>query len=450
MAKYEIDNNKKYSFPDEIKTIYHDGKILIIAPKFANWLVLETNAQLSIFRFLGMGHSINDALCCKKFNESDVNYVVTQLEAKRFCNKMVHSSTIDERSMHLYLTNKCNLFCPHCYMFSGKELESELTTSEILNLLTDYKNIAKGNSITISGGEPTSRADFDTIVKEAASMGLEVNLLTNGTLLNSERIRFLSEYLHSVQISIDGFSEESNSIIRGKGSFEKAMNAVEDFINQGVSTSVAITPPLKVLKENVDKYVRFVVSLANKYSNKNFQVKLAEELIPGRELNLSEKDRNEYFSNIRKIQEGIYGENYETESFVRLLVNDSILDNCMFGCFAVASNGDVYFCARIEDLVAIGNVRTMSMADIYKSSRYAEEATLISNLKPCNECDLRFICGGGCRIEEFPELVKRSSFMNINNSSIFTRSCDTNRKNKFYSLMIKSNPLFYKELISEK
>lgn len=35
----EIDDNKHYKFPSNIKIIEHDGKFIVIAVDFANWIV---------------------------------------------------------------------------------------------------------------------------------------------------------------------------------------------------------------------------------------------------------------------------------------------------------------------------------------------------------------------------------------------------------------------------
>ncbi len=185
-----------------------------------------------------------------------------QLEAKDFCNKVVSSMTEESRSLHLYTTNKCNLNCPHCYMFSGRKNEDELSTDEILKLFQDFRN-SGGHNVTLSGGEPTLRADFDLLVKSAFDLGLKVRVLTNGSLLTENRIENISPYLDSIQISIDGFSEISDSAIRGKGHFKKAMSAIDSLITKGVSTSVAITPTLQLLKEHLDEYCTFAGELAN-------------------------------------------------------------------------------------------------------------------------------------------------------------------------------------------
>ena len=80
-------------------------------------------------------------------------------------------------------------------MFSGRAKKNELTTKEIINLICDYREIANGTRLTLSGGEPTIHADFDTIVKTSSEMGLEVNVLTNGTSLTTKRIKDLAKTL---------------------------------------------------------------------------------------------------------------------------------------------------------------------------------------------------------------------------------------------------------------
>lgn len=443
MPRYHINPDKTYNFPEDIRVVNYNGSTLVIAPKFANWMVFDSSAQLDAFNFFRQGHSIKEALSYSLLNNNDVKYVVTQIEARKFHCKEIHSSTDEGRSMHLYLTNKCNLFCPHCYMFSGQEMENELTTEEILSLINDYRNVAKGTNLTLSGGEPTLRVNFDLIVKVAAEIGLEVKVLTNGTLMTPERVKKLAKYIHSAQISIDGYSEESNALIRGKGSFQKALCAVDLFVKQGVDTSIAITPPMDILKEHIDDYIDFARDMSIKYHDKPLRIKFAEELINGRYIDPSTATNREYYELMKKIQERLYGANHEVMSFAAALNNNTIKDNCMFGVFSVASNGDVFPCARIGDLLPLANIRTSSFKEIYEKSLMAEKASSITNLKPCKDCELLFICGGGCRIDEFPTLVKRTSFDTFNVESIPPRSCNDRIKTKFYDLMICSNKYCY-------
>lgn len=445
MPKFYIEPEKIYNFPSEISIVHYSDSILVIAPETANWIVVNNDNCLNIIDFLRQGRTIRETMVEFKDNMADVKTVITQLEAKDFCNKAVSSVTEEPRSLHLYTTNKCNLNCPHCYMFSGRKNEDELSTDEIFKLFQDFSN-SGGHNVTLSGGEPTLRTDFDLLVKAAFELGLKVRVLTNGSLLTENRIENISPYLDSIQISIDGFSEASDSTIRGKGHFKKAMFAIDSLINKGVSTSVAITPTLQLLKEHFDEYCSFARELAKKYSRKNFLVKFSESLLRGRDICPSYKDNEEYYTLIQALRKRLNGQKFEIMSFVHSFHTNTIMDNCMFGVFSIASNGDVYFCARTNDLKPAANIRTHSFSEIVRLSETAEKATMITNLKPCKGCDLRYICGGGCRIDEFKELVDRREFDNIDYESIPARKCGPTLKNKFYRLMIESNPYMYSEV----
>lgn len=445
MPKYEIDIKKKYIMPADLRVVHYKNKILVIAPKFANWIVIDNPQQLSIFEYLRSGHSIGETLSVEAYSNKDVSSVVTQIEARQLCSKDVHNITDEERDLHIYLTNKCNMTCPHCYMYAGKANQNELSTEEIFSLLKNHKDIAKGTSVTLSGGEPTIRKDFDVIVEFAYKIGLEVKVLTNGTLFTFEQINKLAKWLYSVQISIDGFSEETNSQIRGKGNFDRALKTIDYFVNCGVNASVAIAPPMDLLRVYRNEYVDFAKKLSEQYHTKPLSVRFAEELIPGREISPSRSFTNEYYNLVKSIQEQLYEFDYELMNFVRKLNGDAIINNCQFGKFAIASNGDVYLCARIGDLSPIANVRNVSFDEILEITNAVEKNTHVRNLHPCNNCELCYICGGGCRIEEFPDVITDTPLRKVSQECEISRVCSAKIKEKFYDLMIRSNKYFYKE-----
>lgn len=449
MPEYNININKRYDLPENLKVINYDGAIIVVAPDYAKWIVLDSQAQVSVLSYFKNGHTIQEALNNPSLSDNDINYTVTQIEARKFYSKKIQSSTKRNHSLHLYLTNKCNLSCPHCYMFSGKPNDNELSTEEVIKLLQDYRNYMQGKNITISGGEPTSRQDLDLIVKVASDLGIKVNLLTNGTLLSLEKITNISKYIDSVQVSIDGFSEESNSRVRGHNNFSKALKAIDAFVKCNVKTSIAVTPPFDILQNHIEDYVLFAKELCTKYEDMPFEIKFSEGLIRGRNINPSQKFNYAYNKMMEKLQEELYGPDYDLIPFVEALSDHVILDNCTFGALSVASNGDVYFCAQIEDLLPIANVRATPFKEIYKESLLAEKETTITNLRPCKDCELKFICGGGCRIKEFPQLVKRKTFKDFNPETIPARECNNQIKEKFYDLMVRSNEYFYTLLEQE-
>lgn len=85
----------------------------------------------------------------------------------------------------------------------------------------------------------------------------------------------------------------------------------------------------------------------------------------------------------------------------------------------------------------------MPFSKIYELMKIAEEAGRITNFKPCGDCELRFICGGGCRAEHFKTFTQIDDATNIDFDSIPPRKCDREHKEKFYRLMINTNERFF-------
>ena len=72
MVQVEIDVNKKYIFPQEICVVKYAEKYLIIAPEYANWIVLDSEEQLSILNYFKQGHTIQETLS-NSFKEVSVS-----------------------------------------------------------------------------------------------------------------------------------------------------------------------------------------------------------------------------------------------------------------------------------------------------------------------------------------------------------------------------------------
>ncbi len=225
----ELDITKKYSILDGIVIVKYNDFWLIINPETSNWIVLKNQNQLNIFNML-KEHSIQD--CINKLGddlkEEDLIAVLTELEAKQFDSYNVNYP--ERNGICIYLTNACNLRCPHCYMYASQELENELTTNEVKELLSAFYNNGC-RVVTFTGGEVTLRKDLVEILKHAKDLSYKITVLSNGTNWTDELIEKVNQYVDEVQVSIDGYDEESNSAIRGKDNFNRALNTVEKLVN---------------------------------------------------------------------------------------------------------------------------------------------------------------------------------------------------------------------------
>ena len=132
------------------------------------------------------------------------------------------------RSIKWELTKKCNLRCSHCYYYdsnpSDKDIDPETAKKIVDNLARlDYENII------LSAKEPFLYDHFFELLYYIKEKGLHVSLNTNGTSMKEEDIRRLigDKLVGIFTIGLDGICEESNSFLRGKGSFYKSLNTIE-------------------------------------------------------------------------------------------------------------------------------------------------------------------------------------------------------------------------------
>lgn len=442
MPTLELDPCKKYEIPKPVFVESVDNKFLAIARDTGNWILMDNDRQLNIFKFLSAGHCVADLFqAFPKDASNDIMKVLTELEAKRFENIEVHYP--QEYGMYIYLTNRCNQRCHHCYMYAGEILEQELSTEEVQDILIKFAQY-HGQVVTITGGEATLRPDFIDIVTFAKKVGLKVCVLSNGLLWTQELIEAVKESVDEVQISIDGFDAESYLHVRAVDTFDSALAAVDRLVNAGIRTIVSISPLLDTLLSHESQYVAFAKDLIAKYKKKAFFIKFNIELMEGRDVVPTEAENEQYRATAKRIKDACAPFS-EEEGFAADHIDNTIFNNCGYGGLTIAANGDVYFCSIIAKCTKQANVHTDSFELIMEKSKRARTLSDINNLKPCNECPLKYLCGGGCRIKHFKKLAE-TAIDDSTNDIPFIRNtpCTAAQREKFYRLMIRANSLFYR------
>jgi len=119
--------------------------------------------------------------------------------------------------VHLYVTPRCNLACPHCYYdaFDRKRHPDNLIS------LGEISDVLKGlcrrfdADISLEGGEPFLRVGVDRMLAELAAEVLRtLTVTTNGTV----KIRAAPNVLRGLgqlRVSIDGHVDELQQELRG-------------------------------------------------------------------------------------------------------------------------------------------------------------------------------------------------------------------------------------------
>jgi len=131
------------------------------------------------------------------------------------------------------LTYACNLSCVHCLSSSGRRDPRELSTAECKALIDTFERM-QIFYVNIGGGEPTVRPDFWELVDYATDHHVGVKFSTNGVKITPSVARRLaaSDYV-DVQISLDGATAEVNDVVRGAGSYDTALRAMQNLYDAG-------------------------------------------------------------------------------------------------------------------------------------------------------------------------------------------------------------------------
>jgi radical SAM protein with 4Fe4S-binding SPASM domain len=141
-------------------------------------------------------------------------------------------------------TLRCNLKCSHCgSRCEPGRVDPELTRDEVLGILDTIAQDFDATRIfvSITGGEPLLRPDLVEVVAHMTSLGMRSCIVTNGTLLDAERASQLFDAgMRTISVSIDGMQAE-HEIMRGKGSWARALSAITLARKAGFPVVEAIT-----------------------------------------------------------------------------------------------------------------------------------------------------------------------------------------------------------------
>lgn len=398
-----VNSNDRFFFADEIVFRPCKEGFLVVSVPTANWLVLRSEFQKRLLLQLIDGLTIGDVYT--SLNTPDEQRQFSQLMAAITARDFARTDYAPVpqylegyRMLNIYLTNACNLRCDHCFMRSGKPLENELPKSEWLRIISEFR-ANDGQNVTFSGGEPLMNRDFDDILIHASSLQLETTVLSNGILWTEERISKLSPHISQIQISIDGFDESSNAIVRGAGHFDRIVRNVIAFSNNGVRTSVATTFTFQNLQDDAAaRYADFVSSVKSQCNHPVF-FKLSKKVLQGRNTHYSEEQNREFFRRIMEIEQAI-DPNARFNNFMEGHTPNLVERNCGFGGISIGADGEVYYCNRISEVESYGNIKGQPIKPFMQQGHQLHLQTSSDHLSPCATCHLRYICCGGCRIDD--------------------------------------------------
>jgi len=124
--------------------------------------------------------------------------------------------------MDIALSEYCNLTCQMCRrpseaLFMDREVcKRALTEAHAIGIET----------VSFSGGEPFVHPAIEELLAHAFSLGIKVQLVTNGTLIKRDKLDFLSQ-LDCMTVSVDGLEDAHDFIRQRQGTWKRTMRTLE-------------------------------------------------------------------------------------------------------------------------------------------------------------------------------------------------------------------------------
>jgi mycofactocin radical SAM maturase len=301
------------------------------------------------------------------------------------------------------LTYACNLSCVHCLSSSGRRDPRELTTAECKGVIDELERM-QVFYVNIGGGEPTVRSDFWELVDYATEHHVGVKFSTNGVKITPEVARRLaaSDYV-DVQISLDGATAEVNDAVRGVGSYDTALRAMQHLADagfRGFKISVVMT------RQNVGQLDEFK-AIADRF---DAQLRITRLRPSGRGADVWD-EMHPTAGQQRELYDWLVarGENVLTgDSFFHLAAfGDALpgLNLCGAGRVVCLIDpvGDVYACPfAIHENFLAGNVRSAGgFTTVWRESDLFLDLRRPQTGGACQSCSAFDACRGGCMAAKF-------------------------------------------------
>ena len=406
-----FDLDKTVNIPRRLSEYTRGDRTLFVATVKASYINVGPIGA-DFVRLFEDGVTIRDALAkiCASAG-SDVNVVgvlgdlLVQIETRGFYQDAeVKEEVFDSMIMLARLTNRCNLRCTHCHVSSAPDWPTvnELDTVTWLAVVDDYLKFAKERGfprprVTFTGGEALSRLDAFDILSHSKSLGLHTTLFTNGVLIvNSRMASRIASAVDEVQVSLDGATARVHDQVRGAGMFERTLRGVKLLAEANVRFRISTVVMPQNYQDLLDNLPALIRSIPG-----GFNVKLSLAAHEGR------ASRNMLFSSpaegearLNMLIAHLSREEVRPE---RPLTNNLKATSCGYGReLTVDSNGLVYGCG--PQLHPMGDLKKESFWAIADRTMGRSRGAHIDLVEGCKECDIRYVCGGICRLNNISRM----------------------------------------------
>lgn len=406
MSVKEFNVLEKLDLPKKLIVKKIDNHFIIVDKTGINWIVFN-ELEYVLFELLRK-NNIQDSL--EKFYLKNKNIsgeeilnilikVLKKIEIEKFNenNEVLEQEPIEQivKSIHLDLTNNCNLECKHCFILSKDKVIKQLDFKKLIEFLEivikDYKT-----EVIISGGEPLLYPHIYDLLEYLKAKEQKIILFTNGLLINENNILKIKDSVVELQTSMEGISRAAYESIRGKDTYDAFIKTLILLKKHNINTSLAIT----LVEQNITEVAKNIVPFLKKLDHKNLNVRLNDEI--------------EFLGNATSLKNQNFDYNYERKLIVTKIFKDLSKEgynfsmssnkgvkilNCGIGTsLTLGYDGKIYPCSRKSKIYYSLDDVLSGKVNIQNELNDLNRNMSVELINKCQDCELKYMCCGGCRL----------------------------------------------------
>lgn len=307
-------------------------------------------------------------------------------------------------NLQIRVTNQCNLKCRYCSVDAKEKNFQFLPIKTIKEVIMESLPLGV-REISITGGEPFYYKELNELLRFFRNFSYIIIVIsTNGMNITEEQIQLLTNIPNLIiSVSLDSLDPEKNSCLRLFSNSITIKRNILKLIQNGIDVSISTVITKNNMNINeLEDLILWSINLGLKrhhfiFAQQTGRAKRNLSLI----LNGNEK--------IKLLEQIIdlsikYWKNIQISDILELLAN--IINGCNKACgigrnrLIIYANGDCFACPFIDtEEYRTGNIFNQSIKEIWNNDPillYFRSLT-VEDIEECNQCDIRYICGGGCR-----------------------------------------------------
>ena len=376
-----------------------EGRYLILAPVSKKWIVTDAQGFDTLKMLLKpYAGSEKKQVESSAANDKLAQFIERNVRTTHEVDATIVPSVVPSlpEKIYLYMTTNCNIRCAYCYATKYIDKLPVMSYEQGVAILEKCKKEMPTAKIIFTGGEPLTDKNTYKLLQHAKSLGLKVRVETNGTVINEDKIDLLRGT--ELQVSLDALNAEINNMTRGR--FEQAANGLNLLQENGLRPEIATT----LTANNINYAINFFNYWRKRGVNVRFHTirKFGTDKEYAK-LAVKNEDLIRLFDNLAK-EVGSYKKAAHIINLEDQLSFDEPILCCEMGqkCVAIDGAGQVYSCVHLcQPDMTMGNILQSDINTLVGSTQAQQLRVPVSQLPTCQECPLRYFCGGGCRAEAY-------------------------------------------------